>query len=182
MNAGDGDNTRSDYPCRIELDSYSIVNQKEAQWQWTISPQPLSVTSLEVRNPVITIDPNQSYDISLTVTTPAGSDTKTIKSMIKGAKPVPDEDTDVYSPAVKCKDLLLLSGNVVNAGEPFVFVPQSLAGKVALVVYDAKGAVVNSTASSERMEVATAGFAAGVYFYMAEDEAGYKESGKLLVK
>ena len=182
LNAGDGDNTRGDFPRRIELDSYSIVNQKEAQWQWTISPQPLSVTSLEVRNPVITIDPNQSYDITLTVTTPAGSDTKTIKSMIKGAKPVPDEGTAADGPAVKSKDLLLLSGNVVNAGEPFVFVPQSLAGKVALVVYDAKGTVVNSTAFSERMEVATAGFAAGVYFYMAEDEAGYKESGKLLVK
>ena len=182
LNAGDGDNTRSDYPRTIELDSYSIVNQTDAQWEWTITPKPLSVSAYDVRNPIITIEPDQSYDITLAVTTPAGSDTITIKSMIAGSKPVPDVDTDVDEALVKSKDLVLLSGNVVPAGSDFIFAPQELTGKVSLTIYNSKGGVVYSVASQNRMDVKTDNFAIGVYFYMAEDEAGYKESGKLLVK
>ena len=90
LNAGSGDNTNSGYPREIMLDSYSIVNQTNAQWKWEIKPAPLAITSYEVRNPVMTIAPDQTYDISLTITTPSGSDTKRIEGMIRGNKPVPD--------------------------------------------------------------------------------------------
>ena len=181
LNAGSGDNTQSNYPRQIQLDSYSIVNQANAQWKWEIRPAPLSMTSSEVRNPVITIAPDQTYDITLTVTTPAGSDTKCVKSMIMGSKPVP-ENTGVENAVANERDLLLLPGCVVNAGDALTFVPRMLDGVVDVVVYDSKGSVVARGVGVDSIVIETAGFAPAVYFYMASDEAGYKETGKLLVK
>ena len=182
LNAGSGDNTQGNYPREIMLDSYSIVNQNNVQWMWKINPAPLSITSPEVRNPVITIDPDQTYDISLTVTTPAGSDTKRIEGMIKGNKPVPENTTGAAGNVANERDLLLLPGCVINAGEALIFVPEMLEGNVSVVVYDSKGNAVARGASAEKIVIETSGFASGVYFYMANDEAGYKETGKLLVK
>lgn len=179
LNAGSGDNTTDSYPRTIQLDSYSIVNQKNAEWQWSIVPEPLSISSKSIRNPVITIAPDQTYDITLTVTTPAGSDTKTIEGMIRGNKPV-SETTSVI--ANSSKELLLKSGNVVVAGESLHFVPQNIAGEVSLAVYDSKGNVVYHTTATGVIEVGTSGYNPGVYFYMAEDNAGFKKTGKLLVK
>ena len=179
LNAGSGDNTQANYPRMIQLDSYSIVNQNDAEWHWSINPSPLSMGSVDMRNPTMMIDPDQTYDITLTVTTPAGSDTKCIKGMIKGSKPVPDATS--VSTVVQGKELLLDS-NVVVAGECFVFTPRNLDGSVSLLVYDAKGNVVADVLSIDSMSVSTAGYAAGIYFYLATDEAGYQKTGKLLVK
>ena len=180
LNAGSGDNIVADYPRTIQLDSYSIVKQDNAEWKWEIHPAPLSISADNVRNPQITIEPDQTYNITLTVTTTGGSDTKCIEGMIKGSNPVPD-DTSV-APLLAGKELLLESGNVVAAGESFVFVPRNLTGNVSLVVYDAKGNVVANVLSADRMIVDTAGYAAGIYFYLATDEAGYQKTGKLLIK
>ncbi|MBQ8270297.1 MAG: hypothetical protein IJZ22_03680 [Bacteroidaceae bacterium] len=180
LNAGSGDNTQSDYPRTIQLDSYSIVNQNDAEWKWNIVPAPLSITADDVRNPVITIAPDQTYDITLTVTTPAGSDTKRVEAMIKGNKQVPV--TGVADVPSMGKELLLTSGNVVTAGESFVFEARELAGKVELVVYDAGGAIMHKASGNDRIEVPTVGYPSGVYFFMAVDGAGYRKTGKLLVK
>ena len=182
LNAGSGDNTAGNYPREIQLDSYSIVNQTNAQWKWEINPAPLSITSYEVRNPVITISPDQTYDIALTVTTPAGSDTKLVEGMIKGSKPVPEVPTTVVSNVAAERDLLLLPGCVVNAGDALTFVPNMLEGNISVVVYDSKGNDVSRGAGSKEIIVETAGFTPGVHFYMAADEAGYRKTGKLLVK
>ena len=77
---------------------------------------------------------------------------------------------------------LLLDSNVAVAGECFVFTPRNLEGNVSLLVYDAKGNVVADVLSADSMSVNTAGYAAGIYFYLATDEAGYQKTGKLLVK
>ena len=180
LNAGSGDNTQGSYPREIKLDSYSIVNQNGAEWHWDIYPAPLSMSADNVRNPVIKIAPDQTYDISLTITTPAGSDTKSVKGMIKGSKPVPDATS--IDAVVQGKELLLTSGNVVFAGESFRFVARDLEGDVSLVVYDAKGNVVHSAVAQREFEVSTVGYSAGIYFYMATDAAGFKKTGKLLVK
>lgn len=180
LNAGSGDNTQANYPREIKLDSYSIVNQTQATWKWDINPAPVSITSYEVRNPIITIEPNQTYDISLTVTTPAGSNTKTIKSMIKGGKGVPDAST--IAPEFNDKDLLLLSSNVVTCGSSFVFEPRNLTGMVDLIVYSSNGSIIFNQKSDGQIDVPTGGFASGVYFYMAVDETGFRKTGKLLVK
>ncbi len=180
LNAGSGDNTQSGYPREIKLDSYSIVNQNGAEWHWEIYPAPLTISADNVRNPVITIAPDQTYDISLTVTTPAGTDTKCVKGMIKGSKPVPDAtSTDAV---MQGKELLLTSGNVVAVCESFRFAARDLDGDVSLVVYDAKGNVTYSAVAQSGFEVSTAGYSAGIYFYMATDAAGFKKTGKLLVK
>lgn len=186
LNAGSGDNTQADYPTTINLDSYSIVNQNNAQWKWEINPKPLSITSDEVRNPTITIEPNQTYDISLTVTTPSGTDTKTIKGMIKGEIPVPDEEDNDEETAIADnkggRELLLLSGNVINAGEDFIFSPRSLTGTVEIKVFDAKGGLAHKSSATGQINVSTIGYTPGIYFYIAQDKAGYTKTGKLLVK
>lgn len=181
LNAGSGDNTQSNYPREIQLDSYSIVNQTNATWHWEINPAPLSITSTEVRNPVMQIEPDQTYDISLTVTTPAGTDTKKIKSMIKGTKPVP-ETSIIAVPEANERDLRLLRGNVVNAGESFEFAPKNLAGKVKVTIYNAKGSIVGVATGEDNIVISTAGYTPGVHFFMASDESGFQKTGKLLVK
>lgn len=179
LNAGSGDNTQATYPTEIKLDSYSIVNQENAEWKWSITPAPLSISADNVRNPVITIAPNQSYDITLTVTTPEGSSTKTIKEMIKGGIPVVETAIDE---AHADKELLLVSGNVVSAGESFVFETRSLSGPVSLAIYDSGGTIMFNASAIDRFDVSTAGYPTGVYFYMATDKSGYCKTGKLLVK
>lgn len=181
LNAGSADNTQSDYPTTINLDSYSIVNQTDAKWLWEINPAPLSISSAEVRNPTIKIEPNQTYDISLTVTTPGGTDKKTIKGMIMGEKPVPDA-TSVENTLSSQKDVLLKSGNVVQSGEDFVFIPQNITGTLELTVYNSRGGIIYDGNSSSEINVATSGLPTGVYFYMAQDAVGYKKTGKLLIK
>jgi hypothetical protein len=100
--------------------------------------------------------------------------------MIKGSKPVPDVTS--VAAVMQGKDLLLSSGNVVARGEDFRFVPRDLDGEVSLEIYDAKGNIVYSVVSQSEIEVSTAGYSAGIYFYMATDVAGFKKTGKLLVK
>ena len=182
LNAGSGDNTHGDYPREIQLDSYSIVNQNNVQWKWEINPAPLSITSDEVRNPVIRIEPDQTYDIALTVTTSGGSDTKRIEGMIKGNKPVPEATSGVAGHVANERDLLLLPGCVVTTGEALAFVPNMLEGNVSVVVYDSKGSVVARGAGTNEIVIETAGFVPGVYYYLATDSAEYKKTGKLLVK
>ncbi len=182
LNVGSGDNTKSDYPRTINLDSYSIVNQIDAQWHWDINPAPLTITSADVRNPVITIEPNQSYDITLTVTTPSGSDTKTIEGMIWGDKPVPDVSTNIDDAMEKSRDLLLLPGNTVAVGQDLRFIPQNLAGSVKIKVFDAKGNVVRLERGVNKVNISTIGLNDGLYIYSATDEQGYMKTGKLLLK
>ena len=102
--------------------------------------------------------------------------------MIKGNKPAPETGIGDVGDVANERDLLLLSGCVINAGEALAFVPEMLEGNVSVVVYDSKGNAVARGASAEKIVIETSGFASGVYFYMANDEAGYKETGKLLVK
>ena len=180
LNAGSGDNTQGGYPQIIQLDSYSIVNQNGAEWHWEITPAPLAISADNVRNPVITIEPDQTYDIALTVTTAAGSDTKKIEGMIKGSKPVPETTSIANLPHEK--ELLLGGTNVAAIGESFLFTPRNLDGDITLVVYDAKGNVVFSTVAAGNIEVPTVGYNAGIYFYMVSDAAGFCKTGKLLIK
>jgi hypothetical protein len=180
LNVGSGDNTQSDGPRNIRLESYSIVNQKDAQWRWKIEPNPLSMGSVELRNPTMLIAPDQTYNITLTVTTPAGSSTKTVKGMIKGSKPAYDSVPveEVYGG----KDIMLTSGNVVNAGDNFVFVPGNIDGALDVTVYNSVGEVMFHSAATGTVAVPTGDFRPAVYFYMATDAAGFKKTGKLLVK
>ncbi|MGV4461324.1 fibronectin type III domain-containing protein [Ornithobacterium rhinotracheale] len=66
----------------VQFDSYSIVNQKGATWEWSFKPQPSYVSSKNVRNPKVIFKYNGKYDVTLKVTTPKGSHSRTIEKMI----------------------------------------------------------------------------------------------------
>ena len=67
----------------IQFDCYSMLNHEGASWEWTITPDPLSISSDSVRNPIVVFGAEGTYDVSLTVTDGLGnSDTKTITNMV----------------------------------------------------------------------------------------------------
>ncbi|MCK0199959.1 fibronectin type III domain-containing protein [Ornithobacterium rhinotracheale] len=66
----------------VQFDSYSIVNQKDAKWEWSFSPQPYSISNKNARNPKVIFKYNGKYDVTLKITTPNGSHERTIKEMI----------------------------------------------------------------------------------------------------
>ena len=180
LNVGSGDNTTSTYPTEIQLESYSIVNQTDAEWKWDIHPEPLSISSKTERNPIMRIAKDQTYDITLTVTTPAGTDSKTIKSMIKGSKPVP-EDTGVEEGYIDTRSLRLISGNTIESGQDFVFELHNIGG-VEIRLYSTNGKMVSNQKGTSTINISTQGMSAGVYLYIAVDDKGYKYTGKLVVK
>jgi len=74
----------------IQFDCYSMLNHNGASWEWTITPEPLSISSNVVRNPIVIFGAEGSYDVSLTVTDGSGnSDTKTITSMVTAVDDCP---------------------------------------------------------------------------------------------
>lgn len=67
----------------IQFDSYSIINQTGATWQWTFSPTPLYVSSNTIRNPKVVFGNNGNYSVTLQITDNSGaSDSKTIADMV----------------------------------------------------------------------------------------------------
>ena len=52
----------------VSFESYSIVRNEGARWEWAFSPAPLYVSSLAARNPKVVFGAKGSYDVSLTVT------------------------------------------------------------------------------------------------------------------
>jgi len=67
----------------VQFDCYSILNHQGASWEWTITPQPQSISSNTARNPIVVFGNEGNYDVSLRVTDGFGnSDTKTITDMI----------------------------------------------------------------------------------------------------
>lgn len=67
----------------IQLDCFSFLDHTDATWQWGISPTPAYISDPNARNPIIRLDQNGSYDVTLTVTNQGGvSSTKTVENMI----------------------------------------------------------------------------------------------------
>lgn len=66
----------------VQFDDYSILNHAGASWQWSFNPAPTWIDDANIRNPRATFTTPGNYDVTLTVTTPSGSASKTITSMI----------------------------------------------------------------------------------------------------
>ena len=162
----------------IEFDSYSIVNQRNATWKWAFSPQPLFVSNDGARNPVVTVADGQSYDVTLTVTTPQGSDTKTVRKMIAGEKDVP---TAITGEELLPTDILLSSSHVAK-GQTLTLTPRNIATACQWKLFSAAGHVVQTRAVAAKGEtcIATDGLTPGVYYYMLTGGT-FKKAGKMIV-
>ena len=65
----------------LQFEDYSILNHADATWEWSF-PGAATVSSNTIRNPEVTYEEQGSYDVTLTVTTPAGTSTKTVSQMV----------------------------------------------------------------------------------------------------
>ena len=66
----------------VQFEDYSILDHTDATWEWSF-PGAATVSSYTARNPQVTYEEVGNYEVSLTVTTPAGSSTKTISNMVQ---------------------------------------------------------------------------------------------------
>lgn len=73
------------------FEDYSALKHTEATWSWSF-PGASYVSSATVRNPKVTYNTIGTYDVSLTVTNPQGSSTKSYTGMVQviGNECVPD--------------------------------------------------------------------------------------------
>ena len=67
----------------FNFDDYSMLNHTSATWAWNITPAPAYISSTSVRNPKVVFGNVGNYNVSLTVTNPSGTDTKTVNNMIE---------------------------------------------------------------------------------------------------
>lgn len=82
LNLGNGD-LSSNPNKEVHFDSYSIVNQNDAKWEWSFWPKPQKVEGADTRNPKVVFGQKGAYAVTLKVTTPQGSHTRTIREMIR---------------------------------------------------------------------------------------------------
>lgn len=176
-NLGGGDLTaRPDY--EVQFESYSIVNQKDVQWAWSFSPQPEYVSDPTARNPRVRFGRKGDYDVTLTVTTPAGTHTRTMPKMIRIGS-----GTGVDAPGGAPIDVRA-SAIAVQAGEPLRLFISGLTEARKLTLHNSSGALIRQmTADAEvdEMTIDTAGLPAGVYIYELRT-ASYKSFGKFIVR
>lgn len=82
LNLGNGNLTQMPNK-EVLFDSYSIVNQNDVEWEWTFNPEPKQVIGERTRNPRVIFGFPGLYDVTLKVTTPQGSHSRTIPGMIR---------------------------------------------------------------------------------------------------
>lgn len=82
LNLGNGD-LSSNPNKEVHFDSYSIVNQNDVKWEWSFWPKPQKVEGADTRNPKVVFGQKGAYAVTLKVTTPQGSHTRTIREMIR---------------------------------------------------------------------------------------------------
>lgn len=176
LNLGSGDLTANPQK-EVQLDSYSIVRQDEnTTWQWSFSPQPQYVSNANVRNPRVVFGRAGNYDVTLTVTTPAGTSSRTIKNMITIAG-----ETGIDSNRV---GEVGLRKNLVAKGEPLEVITSGIGEDALFTIHGTKGQLLHESvipASNECVEIALPDFAAGVYIYVIKT-ATQKFFGQFIVK
>lgn len=165
LNLGSGNLTANPMK-EVQLDSYSIVKQDEnTRWQWSFSPQPQYVSDASVRNPRVVFGNPGEYDVTLTVTTAAGTSSRTIKNMITIEGDTGIDESHIGEVGIK-KTLLA-------KGEPLVVVSTGLADDAQLTVHGMKGQLLHSAAipaGQGATEVTFDNIAAGVYIYSIKNK------------
>lgn len=176
LNLGSGDLTANPMK-EVQFDSYSIVRQDEnTQWHWSFSPQPHYVSDAHVRNPRVIFGEGGSFDVTLTITTPAGTSSRTIRNMIRTNAPTGIEQGQVGEVGIK--------KNVLEPGEPLVVLTDGLNGTASVTLHDMKGRLLHSIrCSSEHGDVTVplSGQPAGIYVYSITT-ASQKFFGQFIIK
>ncbi|MRN16932.1 T9SS C-terminal target domain-containing protein [Riemerella anatipestifer] len=166
----------------VQFESYSIVNQDNVQWEWSFNPKPYSIDNPKARNPKVVFKYNGEYDVTLKVTTPQGTDSKTIKKMIVVNNGVlgTNETQEASNPKkITVYPTLLNQGEElrVKLGEP--------REKAQFKIYNANGTLVKTveieTNASKEITVPTHGLPKGVYLFQYSTYS-YIQRGKLVIK
>ncbi|WP_425343236.1 VPS10 domain-containing protein [Riemerella anatipestifer] len=166
----------------VEFESYSIVNQDNVQWEWSFNPKPYSVSDKNARNPKVVFKYNGEYDVTLKVTTPEGTHSKTIEKMIVVNNGVlgTNETQEVSNPKkITVYPTLLNQGEElrVKLGEP--------KEKAQFQIYNTNGTLVKTveidTNASKEITVPTHGLQKGVYLFQYSTYS-YIQRGKFIVK
>jgi PKD repeat protein len=176
LNLGSGNLTANPQKS-VQFDSYSIVRQDaNTRWQWSFSPQPQYVSDATVRNPVVVFGNPGSYDVTLTVTTPAGTSSRTIKDMItiEGATSIDEAKMAEVG----------IAQSVLSAGEPLVVLASGLREDARFTVHGMKGNLLHSAqiaAGEEHVTVALNDLVPGVYIYSIRS-ATQKFFGQFIIR
>lgn len=172
LNLGNGDLTKTPNK-EVVFDSYSIVNQKNAQWEWSFSPQPQKVVGANERSVRVVFGKPGDYDVTLKVTTPEGSHSRTIRKMITIQAPSGIHNATTYPEAT-----------VRTVGErdnlSLLVETNKLAGAKTLTLHDLKGKLLHRFDLPAHQETATlplSMLSAGVYIYELRTK-GHRFYGK----
>lgn len=176
LNLGSGNLTANPHK-EVQLDSYSIVRQDEnTRWQWSFSPQPQHVSDPTVRNPRVVFGNPGDYDVTLTITTVAGTSSRTIKNMItiEGSTGIDEDKVGEVG----------IENALLEQGEPLVIFCSGLETDASLTVHGMKGQLLHSEtlpAGKENAYVHFDNLPAGVYIYLIKSDT-QKFFGQFIIK
>ena len=160
LNLGSGDLTANPRK-EVQFDSYSIVRQDEhTKWHWTFSPQPQYVSDANIRNPRVIFGNAGSYDVTLTVTTPSGTSSRTIRNMITINSSTGIDESHVGEVG--------LQKNILEQGENLVVTTTGLDSDSRLTIHDLKGRLMHSAhvpVSQPQQNVPLNHLSSGMYIY-----------------
>jgi len=88
------------------FEDFSILNHSNASWEWSF-PGATYVSATNIRNPKVVFGQEGSFDVSLTVTNDAGSNTKTVSGMV-------EITADACSPDAQAGLALKLNGGAAD--------------------------------------------------------------------
>lgn len=177
LNLGSGDLTANPQKS-VQFDSYSIVKQDEnTKWLWTFSPQPSYVSDMNARNPQVVFGKPGNYDVTLTVTTPAGSHSRTINNMITIKDPTAISDINVKGEVGPLKVVL-------EKGESMELLTSGLDSDALFTVHSLKGQLLHSveiSAGINSVNIELPQLSSGVHIYSIKTDT-QKFLGQFIIK
>jgi hypothetical protein len=185
LNLGSGDLTYNPQK-EVLFDSYSIVRQDEnTKWQWNFSSQPQYVSDANVRNPRVVFGKGGDYDVTLTVTTSAGTHSRTIKDMITieggtdeggtdeggtdGGETGGGSDEDETGVNNEYIGEVGLVKALIRRGESLEFVTSGIGESALITVHNMKGKLLREvilTQHQDKVYVPADDLPTGVYIYV----------------
>lgn len=172
LNIGHGDLTANPQ-AEIQLDSYSIVNQKNATWEWSFHPQPEFVSDIHARNPRVRFGHHDDFDVTLKIKTLEGEHTRTMRRMVRTSNTPTSLVEGAIQPTIKvmCEDGCL---RIVASG---------MQDDLILTVHNIKGALLQRSvlpAHQKETKVDLEHRKTGAYIYELRGN-GFKQFGKFLL-